>query len=280
MDNVANYTGVGTLLNVDCFDNDTVVRLFASTANPMMNNAALFTDDDDGDESCSYLGPQDSASDGMNDTANPNEGVLQPGTYTIKVNEFGAMATQSRYLLDLKIVTVSSAPAAGDLVINEYMAADGTTADTNCDGATTGTNDEFVELVNVSTKTLDLAGVTIHDGSLIGLRHTFAAGATVAPGKAVVVWGGGAPACPGVTNFFTASEMSLGLNDGGDTISVRSAGLVPVTLATRTYATAAATGISDNLSPDVTGTAYARHNMVTGAVGSFSPGKRANGTAF
>ncbi|MDB4961277.1 MAG: Multiple EGF-like-domain protein 3 precursor [Myxococcales bacterium] len=281
-----DYTGFGTLPLVDC-DTDTLVSLYAMGADVTSDTAALFSDDDDGDSRCSYLGPNDTADDNVpNDIANPLEGVLQPGTYTIRVNHFLATGTAAYYILDLKLPTVASTampPAVGDLVINEYMAADGpasSLADTNCDGNFTGTDDEFVELVNVSQKTLDLAGVTIHDGSLIGLRHTFPAGATVAPGKAVVVWGGGAPACPGVTNFFTATETSLGLNDDGDTISVRSADLIPVTLATRTYATAATTGVSDNLSPDVTGTAYALHTMVTGAVGSFSPGKHVAGTAF
>ena len=55
------------------------------------------------------------------------------------------------------------------------------------------------------------------------VRHTFTA-MTVAPGKAVVVWGGGAPACAGVgpTMWQKASTGQLGLQDsGGDTITVQ-----------------------------------------------------------
>ncbi|HSD91184.1 MAG TPA: lamin tail domain-containing protein, partial [Kofleriaceae bacterium] len=169
------------------------------------------------------------------------------------------------------------APSPGDLVINEYMAADNA-SDTNCDGKTTGTDDEFVELVNVSSKTLDMTGVTVADSVIV--RHVFGA-KTVAPGKAIVVWNNGTPMCTGVgpEMWEIASTGQLGLNDAGDTITVATADATPVTLATLTYTTATA-NVSNNLSPDVTGTTYALHNAVSGAVGDYSPGKKANGTAF
>ncbi len=166
-------------------------------------------------------------------------------------------------------------PAAGDLKINELMAADNM-SDTNCDLKTTGTDDEFIELVNVSNKLLDLTGVTISDS--ITLRHTFQA-VTLPAGQAIVVWSAGAPACANVTRFAVASEGQLGLNDAGDTVTVRGAGATPPTLLTMTYASGTP-NVSLNLSPDVTGTAYVLHNTLGGAVGAFSPGRRANNTAF
>lgn len=165
-------------------------------------------------------------------------------------------------------------PMPGDLVLNEVMAADNT-SDTNCDGSTTNTVDEFVELVNVSTKTLDLAGVTVADS--VTTRHTFAAGTTLAPGKAIVVWGGGMPACAGVTSFAVASTGQLGLNDGGDTVVVT--GDTNTMLLTHTFG-AATVNVSFNLAPELTGTSYMLHNAMTGAAGAFSPGKRANGSTF
>jgi hypothetical protein len=83
-----------------------------------------------------------------------------------------------------------------------------------------------------------------------------------------------------VTNFFvngTAHTMSL--NDSGDTITIKTGGASPVTIATTTYGTATIAK-SFNLDPDVSGTTYKLHNLVTGAVGNLSPGKKANGTAF
>jgi cysteine-rich repeat protein len=169
--------------------------------------------------------------------------------------------------------TSAMPPAPGDLVLNEYMAADNT-SDTNCDGVTTGTEDEFVEIVNVSNKTLDLANVTISDS--VTMRHTFAAGTQLPPGQAFVVWNAGAPACPGVTRFAVASSGQLGLNDAGDTISVE---LGATSLLSYTFG-AATTNVSANLSPELTGTTYVLHNAMSGAMGAWSPGKRADGSAF
>ena len=272
-----DYLGVGNPL-LDCNADDTQIRIFDSAGDVTMDTTAKWFDDDDGQHLCSYMGPNDA--DGVT-----TEGVLQPGTYTIKINDYSATGTDTRYLLDFKITTTGPVPPlAGDLVLNEYMAADNM-SDTNCDGSITGTRDEFVELVNVSNKQLDLTGVTIADSVI--LRHTFAPAATgsmtLAPGKAVVVWGGGAPNCAGVTNWFlakaspTSTNDQLGLNDAGDTITIKNA--AGDVLVNRVY-TSATVNLSDNLSPDVSGTTYAHHNMVNGAVGDFSPGKRANGTAF
>jgi hypothetical protein len=162
--------------------------------------------------------------------------------------------------------------------MNEFMAADNV-SDTNCDTSTTGTYDEFIELVNVSSKVLDLTGVTIADSSMT--RHTFAPAASgsmiLQPGKAVVVWGGGAPGCTGITNWFVASSSQLSLNDAGDTITIANA--AAMTLLTHTYPAATANNAA-NLSPELTGSSYVLHNTVTGAVGTFSPGKRANGMPF
>jgi cysteine-rich repeat protein len=163
-------------------------------------------------------------------------------------------------------------PAPGDLALNEFMAADNA-SDTNCDTLVTSNADEFVELVNVSTKTLDLKGVTIADS--VTMRHEIGM-VTLAPGAAFVVWGAGTPGCTGVTSFEVASTGQLGLNDGGDTITIALGGTDLITL---TYP-AAAMNVSDNLSPDMTGTTYSRHNAMSGAVGAWSPGMRSDGTAF
>jgi cysteine-rich repeat protein len=267
------YDGVGSLgTHIGCNVDDTQVRVFDSTGDVAMDDTAKWFDDDDGDQLCSYIGRADADGD-------TTQGTLPAGTYTIKVSPYTTHASP-HYLMDISFSTPTPvAPNAGDLVINEFMAADNV-SDTNCDGATTSTNDEFVELVNVTSHSIDLTGVTISDS--VTVRHTFAAGATgsmtLDPGKAVVVWAGGAPACPNVTNWFVASGGQLGLNDtGGDTITVKNAAATTVT----SYAYGDATiNKSFNLNPDVTGTAYVLHDALTGAVGAYSPGKRSNGAAF
>ncbi|HTL31912.1 MAG TPA: DUF4215 domain-containing protein, partial [Kofleriaceae bacterium] len=282
-----DYDGVGNAL-FDCpaSTDDQEVAVFPSTADTTMNANAIAIDDDDGDKYCSYVGPNDDDGD------TTELATLAAGTYTIRVKAsplaFG-VAADTRYMLDLKITPMGTgpvAPAAGDLKINEFLAADGSATnggvDSNCDGSYTSTADEFIELVNVSNKQLDLTGVTIADSNLV--QFTFAAqttgSLTLAPGKAVVVWGGGTPNCNGVTNFFTnGSANSLSFNDAGDTITVATGGATPVTIATTTYG-AATIAKSFNLDPDVSGTTYKLHDAVTGAVGNISPGKKANGTAF
>ena len=290
MDPDSDYLGFGTLTQTDCATDNSMLNVFDSTGDVTDDTTALWEDEIDGDyndvtfaSQCAYIGPNDSGGDAT-------QGVLQPGTYTIKVENYYGDA-ESRYLLDVKFTSSTTAvpPVAGDLAINEAMLADGTTADTNCDGSTTSTADEFVEIANVSTHPVDLTGVTLWDAASLVMttpaaRHTFAAGGsgsmTLDPGKVVVVWGGGAPACAGVTDWFTASSGGLGLNDtGGETITLKIGDATSTTLATATFGDAT-TGKSFNLNPDLTGTAYALHDAITGHVGAFSPGKKTDGTAF
>jgi cysteine-rich repeat protein len=278
-----NFEGVG-IPEVDCLEADTILSVFDEDGDVTDELTAVYLDDEDGDLSCSYIGPNDS--DG-----NTMEGVLPAGTYTIRVENFFSFFPAERYILDIKVTAGMTppvnpnAPAPGDLVLNEVMANDGT-ADTNCDGVATtaDTNDEYVELVNVSTRVLDLTGVTVSD--VVGVRATLNASSTrgagaslsLDPGKAVVVWAGGTPACAGVANWFLADTANgLGFNNGGDTVTVKNA--AAQTLATYTY-TATTAGKSFNLSPDITGTTYVLHDTLTGAAGAFSPGKKADGTAF
>ncbi len=287
-----NYApGVGNN-KFDCSGLDSIVSVFAAGADVSMPAMALARDDDDGARTCSYLGAADSTDNEIETGADPTQLVMLPaGTYTIRVYNFAT--TAATYLLDVKFggtTTTPVAPAPGDLVINEVMTADNL-ADTNCDTLTNVSNDEFVELVNVSNKVLDLNGITIRDNLPTAgvIRFTFGAAGnlgtgtlTLAPGKAVTVWAGGTPMCPGVTNWFTpavAAQGTLGLNDAGEIVTVMSADATPVQLATATFGMATLQ-VSFNLSPDVTGTTYALHNAVAGHVGNFSPGKKVDGTAF
>jgi hypothetical protein len=67
------------------------------------------------------------------------------------------------------------------------------------------------------------------------------------------------------------------LNDTGDSVTVNDAGATM--LATATFGASTITK-SFNLSPDVTGTAYVLHDAITGHAGTFTPGKKNDGTAF
>ncbi|HYO73104.1 MAG TPA: lamin tail domain-containing protein, partial [Archangium sp.] len=64
-------------------------------------------------------------------------------------------------------------------------------------------NSEFVELFNSGGTTADLSGWTVSDSA--GVRHTFASGTTLAPGKALAVFGAAAGIPTDVTNAVGAS---------------------------------------------------------------------------
>lgn len=106
----------------------------------------------------------------------------------------------------------------GRLLINEVLADPPAGYDAGGDGVASVTADEFVELVNVGTAALDLGGATLSDATAV--RGTFAAGTTLAPGAALVVFGGGAPMLAGCA---TAVFAPLQLNNGGDAVTVRAA---------------------------------------------------------
>ncbi|OCQ96388.1 hypothetical protein BCD64_03350 [Nostoc sp. MBR 210] len=82
-------------------------------------------------------------------------------------------------------------PQAGKIIINEVLY--------NETGSTSGagTNDEFIELYNASSSTVDLSGFKLADGNLIvnsvettsnSFNYTFPNGTTLKPGEYAVIW--------------------------------------------------------------------------------------------
>ncbi len=189
------------------------------------------------------------------------------------------------------------------LVINEILAdvppdIVGTTnvieGDANRDGLRDSANDEFVELLNNSTASVDLSGVVITDATnAASSRFTFPNGTILAPGRAVVVFGGGAPPTSDPAfggALVIASSGSLSLNDGGDTVTVKlNVSGSNVQIAQVIYGGAgnpvAPSDQSLTRSPDAemgsSGGSFVAHNTATNAVGRvFSPGARTDGTPF
>ncbi len=108
---------------------------------------------------------------------------------------------------------------APKLVINELLAdpANGAAGDVNGDGHRDASQDEFVEIVNVGGAEVDLSRWTISDA--VGVRHQLPSGTVLAPGGALVVFGGGTPNLQvGTTLVQTATTGMLGLNNGGDRV--------------------------------------------------------------
>lgn len=194
----------------------------------------------------------------------------------------------SRMLVSTVLLALSG-PAFAQTVVNEILADPAAAnGDANCDGVVSPTQDEFVEIVNAGAVDVDLSNGTINDG--FGLRHVFPAGTVLAPGQAVVVFGGGTPtfdgtspsteawcqALPGVL-LQTASTGTLGLNNTGDTVTVSDANAVLLD----TYAYGAEGGNDNALvrQPELDATAVMVEHDTLG-FGAWSPGTSVDGVAF
>lgn len=185
-------------------------------------------------------------------------------------NEAGSTTTseQDYFVLD-----------ATNIVINEFLAdpAANLPGDANGDGVRDGSDDEFVELVNSSSTSIDLSGYTLNDAT--ELRHTFPNGTILQPNDAVVVFGGGTPTGFDFYDVQIASSGALGLNNSGDDIVLKDAdGLIVVSV---TYGSDAGDNQSLTRDPDISGTSFVKHSDATGSGGSlFSPNKTISGTEF
>ncbi|HLL52879.1 MAG TPA: lamin tail domain-containing protein, partial [Myxococcaceae bacterium] len=165
---------------------------------------------------------------------------------------------------DNAFTITSSSPAK--VILNEILA--------NEPGSTVA--GEFVELVNVGGQAISIAGWTVSDSA--GVKHTFAAGTSLAAGKAIVVYGATSGIPAGTTNAVGASTGTLGLGNSGDTVTVKNG---TTTIDTYTYGSSLAgtDGVSMNRSPDTSATGgFVLHTSISSL--SSSGGKRANGTAF
>ncbi|HJW90135.1 MAG TPA: lamin tail domain-containing protein [Anaerolineales bacterium] len=176
--------------------------------------------------------------------------------------------------------TPTRTPAAIGLIINEVHAdPDVSQGDANGDGRADSVEDEFLELVNTTGNLLDLSGWGIFD--VVGERHTFAPGTTLANGCAIVVFGGGLPSGDfGGSLVQIASTGSLGLNERGDKVTIRDGN--GLDMSTVTYGLEGDDNQSLTRDPDLTGPEpLVKHLLASGSLGArYSPGTRVGGGAF
>ena len=180
----------------------------------------------------------------------------------------------------LLVLLCSSIPAqSASIVINEFLAdpPSGLAGDANGDGTRYSLEDEFVEIVNASSVSINISGWALEDGT--GPRHVFPLGTSLPSMSAIVVFGGGTP-----TGYFggslvqIASSGSLSLNNTGDSILLYD-GLV--------YHAAVSYGEEGNadqsltIDPDIYGSGFERHSLAAGSGGAlFSPGTMIDGSPF
>ncbi len=123
----------------------------------------------------------------------------------------------------LLALVVATGSLSAQVYINEFNGDPSGTpgTDANLDTILSSSQDEFVEIVNAGAGTVDISGWTIADAAFV--RHTFAQGTMLAPGAGIVVFGGGNLTtfnALGVATGVAASTGSVGLNNGGDTITL------------------------------------------------------------
>jgi len=258
-----------------------------------IDKTGVSVDGPDGDDVATFY---------LNDTAITNQDVIATGSHAVgesfqrvdfnegvEVQTAGNGVTGSDETSeDLSVTwaqiaaTPGAAPPApaSNWVINEILAdpASGAAGDANGDGVRDSTDDEFVEIVNTSGADADISGWTLADG--FNVRHVFPAGSIVLDGCSVVVFGGGLPTGAfGISQVQTASSGALGLNNGGDSVTLND-GVVDVAIAS--YGGEGGDNQSLTLSPDVTGAPpYVKHGLAADSGGAlYSPGTRADGTQF
>jgi hypothetical protein len=138
-------------------------------------------------------------------------------------------------------------------------------------------NDEFIEIVNLSTKPLELLNWTISDS--VQVRHRFTESFTIPSSNAVVIYGGPPNGLLPVLDVpaIAANESTVGLglnNSGGDSIIIRNASSNLVGRVV--YADVAANG-SLTRYPEPNG-GFVPHIMI--ATNYASPGRRNDGGLF
>lgn len=184
------------------------------------------------------------------------------------------------------------------LVINEVLAdvppdnplTPDVEGDANRDGVRNSADDEFVELLNISSAPVNISGIVIADTT--SNRYTFPSNTILPSGRAVIVFGGGSAPIgdPAFGGSMIVTASSLGLNDGGDTVHVKLplAG-TDVEIATVAFGSGTPIPAPSNQSlarsPDAeinqAGGDFIAHTSATQSFGRvYSPGTRTNGTPF
>ena len=196
---------------------------------------------------------------------------------------------ESAYIGSNSIVTISldnDDYESTALILNEFLsdpaADDENTSeiegDANGDGVRDGSQDEFIELINSGSESMDLSGYEIHDRT--GLRHTFADGSLLPAGMPYVVFGGGLPVNIDNPLVDTASTGYIGLNNGGDLIVVKDNSGVEVIIFEYGGPTPYNGGADQSLTrdPDITGD-FVLHSSTAGGL-AFTPGLKNDNVSF
>ena len=187
-------------------------------------------------------------------------------TYTDCLDLFAEGAVRSIRVLGTGVMEV--------VVIDEIHAdpAAGLVGDANGDGLRSSSEDEFVELLNTGSRSIDLSGWQLSDlGSGESRRFTFPRGALLDPGERVVLFGGGIPAGIPGASFVDDGKIGGGLSNSGDGVFLIDP-TGPDTVARHIYGAEAAQDESVVRHPSGAGS-FTRHSSRPGSGAKYSPGR-------
>ena len=123
-------------------------------------------------------------------------------------------------ILSLVILLGFASLAEASVVISEVLAdpPSGATGDANQDGERHTYQDEFIELYNAGSEAVDLSDWRLGDTAPLATHFQFPAGAAIAPGSYVVLFGGGTPTGFDVPVYTDDGRIGNGLKNSGEKI--------------------------------------------------------------
>lgn len=152
--------------------------------------------------------------------------------------------------------------------------------DANGDGVYAQAADEFIEIINYSSKPLDLSGFKVFDSENFITKtpnHTFPANTLLQAGKCLVLFGGGTPKGTfGGALVQTSTSGDLNLNNAGDIIYITDKS-DNILLQYDIEPLSNNPNESYSRNPDLTGD-FIQHSVINGKY--FSPGTKSNGDPF
>jgi hypothetical protein len=176
------------------------------------------------------------------------------------------------------------APFQPSLLINEVLYDPSNTAlqgDANGDGFYAQNEDEFIEILNLSSRAADISGYKVYDTEALTSgtpRHLFPANTLIPAGGCLVLFGGGNPTGSfGGSVVQKSSTGDINMNNAGDVITITDASdIVVLTIDIAPYSDNPNESYTRN--PDITGD-FVQHHTANAAI-LFSPGTKVDGTNF
>ena len=152
--------------------------------------------------------PPDSDALVSHKTVSPTEAPFSPGRSTNDEPETPEPKTPSEPTYALFISEVLADPPSG------------AAGDANQDGQRDGYEDEFIELYNADSTSVDISGWRLGDSTSPDTHFRFPPGAVIAPGSYIVLFGGGTPSEFTIPVYTDDGRIGNGLTNSGEDIQL------------------------------------------------------------